>query len=158
MKEAMKRGLGFGSTSGIITTLGLIIGLNSGTGLKLAVIGGIITVAIADAFSDALGIHISEETSKRSGRKAVLQAATSTFFAKLIVASTFIIPIAVFPLDKGVIISLVWGFLLLISFNYILSKVKGEKALRTIIYHVVIATIVITITYYVGKIVKFYFG
>jgi hypothetical protein len=58
----MKVGFSFGLTSGIITTLGLMVGLSSGTHLKLAVIGGILTIAIADSFSDAMGIHVSEES------------------------------------------------------------------------------------------------
>jgi hypothetical protein len=45
----------------VTTTLGLIVGLHSFFGSKLVVIGGVLTIAIADAFSDALGIHVSEE-------------------------------------------------------------------------------------------------
>lgn len=40
-----------------------MIGLMAGTHSKLAVLGGILTIAIADAMSDALGIHISQEGS-----------------------------------------------------------------------------------------------
>ena len=61
MKKSLKTGISFGLTSGTITTLGLMIGLNSGTNSRGIVIGGILTIAIADSFSDALGIHISEE-------------------------------------------------------------------------------------------------
>jgi len=61
MKSSLKTGLSFGLTSAIITTLGLMVGLHSGTHSRLAVIGGVLTIAIADAFSDAMGIHISEE-------------------------------------------------------------------------------------------------
>ena len=50
MNHSVKIGFCFGSTSGIITTLGLMVGLNSGTHSKLVVIGGILTIAIADAF------------------------------------------------------------------------------------------------------------
>ena len=35
-------GLSFGLTSGVITTLGLMVGLRSGTGSRIAVIGGIV--------------------------------------------------------------------------------------------------------------------
>ena len=56
MKESLKTGITFGLTSGVITTLGLMVGLHSGTGSRIAVIGGILTIAVADAFSDALGI------------------------------------------------------------------------------------------------------
>ena len=62
MKHSVKTGFTFGLTSGIITTLGLMVGLHSGTHSPRAVIGGILTIAIADAFSDALGIHLSEES------------------------------------------------------------------------------------------------
>ncbi|TKS61160.1 MAG: membrane protein [Nitrospira sp.] len=66
MKASWKTGLSFGLTSGVITTLGLMVGLHSGTHSRAIVIGGILTIAIADAMSDALGIHVSEE-SKNSG-------------------------------------------------------------------------------------------
>jgi len=71
--------MSFGLTSGIITTLGLIVGLHSGTHSKLAVIGGILTIAMADALSDALGIHVSEESeatqslSKENGETLILR-------------------------------------------------------------------------------------
>jgi len=61
MKKSLKTGISFGLTSGTITTLGLMIGLNSGTNSRGIIIGGILTIAIADSLSDALGIHISEE-------------------------------------------------------------------------------------------------
>ena len=61
MNHSLKIGVVFGLTSGIITTLGLMVGLHSGTHSRVVVIGGIVTIAIADAFSDALGIHVSEE-------------------------------------------------------------------------------------------------
>ena len=41
MRHSLKTGLSFGLTSGIITTIGLMVGLNSGTHSKLVVIGGI---------------------------------------------------------------------------------------------------------------------
>jgi len=65
MRHSLKVGFSFGLTSGIITTLGLMVGLHSGAHSKLVLIGGVLTIAIADAFSDALGIHMSEESENR---------------------------------------------------------------------------------------------
>ena len=80
LKHSLTVGFSFGMTSGIITTLGLMVGLNAGTQSKLAVIGGILTIAIADAFSDALGIHISEESEGRHTHKQIWAATLATFF------------------------------------------------------------------------------
>jgi len=157
MRESIKTGVSFGLTSGIITTLGLMVGLDVGTGLKLAVIGGILTVAIADAFSDALGIHMAEESSKRNGHKAIWEATIATFLTKLVIASSFIIPLLFWDLSKAVIINIVWGFFLLIVFNYILARKQKENPWTVIGEHLLIAIVVIIITYFVGKFVAFYF-
>jgi len=71
MKVSVKKGFSFGLTSGIITTLGLMVGLNAGTHSKIVVIGGILSIAIADAFSDALGMHISEEAENQHSNKEI---------------------------------------------------------------------------------------
>ncbi|PIU42967.1 MAG: hypothetical protein COS98_00120, partial [Parcubacteria group bacterium CG07_land_8_20_14_0_80_35_11] len=78
MKHSLRVGFSFGLTSGIITTLGLMVGLHSGTHSKIAVIGGILTIAIADAFSDALGIHISEESEEKHTEKEIWESTIST--------------------------------------------------------------------------------
>lgn len=157
MKDSIKTGVSFGLTSGIITTLGIMVGLDAGTGLKLAVIGGILTVAIADAFSDALGIHISEESSKKNSHKAVWESTIATFLTKLIVASSFIIAFIFMDLSAAVRVNLIWGLLLLITFNYVLAKQRKEKPWRVIGEHVLIAIVVIAITFFVGKAIAFYF-
>jgi len=78
IKQSFKTGLSFGLTSGIITTLGLIVGLHSGTHSKMVVIGGILIIAIADAFSDALGIHISEESENEHTTREVWESSIAT--------------------------------------------------------------------------------
>jgi vacuolar iron transporter family protein len=158
MRESIKIGVSFGLTSGIITTLGIMIGLNAATNLKLAVIGGILTVAFSDAFSDALGIHIAQESSKRNKAKAIWEATASTFFTKLIVALSFLIPILIFNLATAIKINIAWGLLLIIIFNYILAKQRKEKPLTVISEHLTIAVIVIVITFYIGKFIAIYFA
>ena len=100
MKESIKKGFGFGLTSGILATLGLMVGLYSGTHSKFVVIAGIVTIAIADAFSDSLGMHISQETVKKNTVKQVWEATYSTFFFKLIIALSFLIPVLLLSLNE----------------------------------------------------------
>ncbi len=158
MKHSLKTGFSFGITSGIITTLGLIVGLHSGTHSKLVIIGGILTIAIADAFSDALGIHISEESENRHTTKEIWQSTFSTLFSKFIFAMTFVIPILLFRLPIAVIISMVWGLSLLGLFSFYIAKEQRAKAWKVILEHEFIAIIVIVLTHFVGKWVASIFG
>ncbi|MDD5132998.1 MAG: hypothetical protein PHD81_03305 [Candidatus Nanoarchaeia archaeon] len=158
MKISIKKGLGFGLTSGIITTLGLIIGLYSSTNSKLVVIGGILTIAIADAFSDALGMHMSEEYSRKQKSNSIWEATISTFISKFAFALTFIVPVLALSLGLAVIVSIIWGLSLIIIFSYIMAKEEKINPFRVIREHLLIAIIVVIATYYVGKLIDFYFG
>lgn len=154
MKDSFKKGLGFGLTSGIITTLGLIVGLNSSTHSKLIVIGGILIIAIADALSDSLGIHISEEAASKTRTKQVWEATFSTFIFKLIFALTFIVPVIVFNLNLAVIISIVWGLVLISIFSFYIAYEKNTSPIKVISEHLIISLIVIFVTNYLGKFIS----
>tara|TARA_Y100000034_G_scaffold133412_1_gene198806 strand:- start:1245 stop:1721 length:477 start_codon:yes stop_codon:yes gene_type:complete len=151
MKKSTKTGLSFGLTSGIITTLGLIVGLNAGTGSRLAVVGGILTIAIADAFSDALGIHTAEESQKENSMKQIWESTVATFLAKFFFALTFLIPILLFDLSTAIIVSVAWGLLVLGVYSFKLSKDRKMNSMRFVIKHLSIAILVVIITYFVGK-------
>jgi VIT1/CCC1 family predicted Fe2+/Mn2+ transporter len=150
MKHSITTGFSFGSTSGIITTLGLIVGLHSGTGLKFAVIGGVVTIAIADAFSDALGIHISEEAEHKHSTREIWEATISTFVFKFLFTSTFIIPLLLFRLSTATIVSVVWGLSLLSVLSYLMARGQKIKSWKAVAEHLVIALVVITLTHYTG--------
>ena len=158
MNHSLKVGFSFGLTSGIITTLGLIVGLDSSTKSKMVVIGGILTIAIADAFSDALGMHISQESERNHTTKEVWEATVSTFLAKLLFALTFLVPVLLLNLSTAVIASIVWGLLVLGFISYRMAKAQKERPLNVIGEHLFIATMVIIITHYVGDIIGMLFG
>ena len=146
----MKTGLSFGLTSGIITTLGLMVGLHSGTHSKLVVMGGILTIAIADAFSDALGIHVSEESENRHSTREIWESTVFTFLSKLVFALTFIVPILLFPLATAIVVSIAWGLSMLAIFSLYIAKEQKESAWKVVGEHLLIAVVVIIITHYVG--------
>jgi len=154
IKQSIRTGLSFGLVSGIITTLGLIIGLNSGTHLKMVVVGGVLVIAVADAFSDALGIHVSEESNEKRSEKEIWDSTFSTFFSKFIVSLTFLFPILLFKLYLAIIFSVIWGLLLIGFFSFYLAKQQKKKALPIVLEHIFIAILVIIITHYVGDLVS----
>lgn len=151
MRQSIKKGFGFGITSGIITTLGLIIGLYSSIGSKLVIIGGIVTIAIADAASDALGIHISEETRKSISHKEIWESTIATFVFKFVFAIIFILPFLFFGLSGSVIVCLVVGFLLLTTFSYWLGRRNGDSPWGVVFEHLIIAILVLVVVYFVGE-------
>jgi len=150
MKESLKLGFSFGITSGVITTLGLIVGLHAGTHSVLAVLGGIITIAVADAFSDSLGMHISQETKDGHKDKDIWESMLSTFAAKFFVAMSFVIPFFILSLSDAMMLSIIWGLALLSVLSYHIARVEKEKAWQVIAEHLAIAIVVIIIAHFVG--------
>jgi VIT1/CCC1 family predicted Fe2+/Mn2+ transporter len=158
LKHSFKTGFSFGLTSGIITTLGLMVGLNSGTHSRLAVIGGILTIAIADAFSDALGIHVSEESENKHTTREIWESTISTFATKFIFALSFMVPVLLLKLTTAIVVSIGWGVLLLSVFSYIIAREQNAHPWKVIFEHLGIAVVVIVITHFVGDWISSVFG
>lgn len=153
-KHPFKVGFSFGLTSGVITTLGIIVGLNSGTHSKAAVIGGILTLAIADSFSDALGIHFSEESEVKHNPKEIWQATFSTFLAKFFFTSIFVVPFIFFDLATAVITSLILGFSILTAMCYKMAKDEDKKFLELAGSHLSLVFVVIFLVNYLGNLIN----
>src|SRR3990172_4532519 len=150
MKSSLKTGLSFGLTSGVITTLGLMVGLHSGTHSRAVVIGGIVTIAIADAMSDALGIHVSEESKNSGPTRQIWEATLATFMAKFVIAMTFVAPIVTRPLDQANVIGVIWGLLLLAGLSFFVARAQAIPPWKVIGEHLLIALCVVVITHAVG--------
>jgi vacuolar iron transporter family protein len=150
MNEQLRIGITFGLTSAVITTSGLMVGLHSGTHSRIVILGGILTIAIADAFSDALGIHISEESENTHTTREIWGATISTFMAKFLFAITFAVPFLFLPLFTAVLASLVWGFSILAVLSYFIARIQGERPWKVVGEHLLIAFVVVGITHWVG--------
>lgn len=149
--KSLKVGIGFGLSSAAITTLGLIVGLDASTGSRLAVIGGVLTIAVADAFSDALGVHVAKELEGNFSDLEIWQATISTLLLKFVFACTFLIPIILLPMNLAIIAALIWGAIILVAVSYFSAKDKNQKPGAIIFEHLSIAVVVIVITYFLGQ-------
>jgi VIT1/CCC1 family predicted Fe2+/Mn2+ transporter len=150
MNNGVSTGIHFGLTSGVITTLGLIVGLHAGTHSTLAVLGGVFTIAVADALSDALGIHISEEAENTLSGRQIWLATLATFAAKFVMAGTFIVPILLLPLATAITVSVAWGLLVLAVLSVRLARVQRLSPLPVIVEHVGIGLAVVALTHVIG--------
>ena len=158
MKHSLKVGFSFGLTSGIITTLGLMVGLSSGTSSKLAVIGGILTIAIADASSDALGIHISEESENKHTIREIWESTLSTFICKFAIALTFLVPVLLLELASAIAVSIVWGLSLLCIFSFEIAKNERAIPWKVVLEHLIIGLMVILAAHFAGNWIAVTFG
>ena len=156
--DGARTGLFFGATSGVITTIGLIVGLNSGTRSITAVLGGILIIAVADAMSDALGIHLAEEANPDTDHAHVWAATIMTFLTKFIFSISFAVPLLLLPLSQAVIASVIWGLLVIVVLSYFLAKSQDEPPLHIIGEHVGIAVLVLVFSHYIGVWVAATFG
>lgn len=150
IRRSVKRGFSFGLTSGVITTLGLIVGLNSGTHSRFVVLGGILVIAVADALSDALGMHMSEEIEKTT-QKNVWLATASTMFFKFVFAMSFAVPVLLLELSAAVMVSIAWGLLLISLLSCYVANKQNVPKHHVIAEHLAIATVVIVATYFIGN-------
>lgn len=158
MNHSLKIGFSFGLTSGIVTTLGLMVGLHAGTHSKLAVTGGILIIAIADAFSDALGIHLSEEAETEHVTKEIWQSTISTFLSKLVFTLIFIVPVLLFKLSTAIVLNIIWGLFLLGFFSFMIAKRQKANPWKVVLEHLVVALAVIIVTHCLGDWLSSMFG
>jgi len=158
MKRAFRIGISFGLPSGIVTTLGLMVGLNSMTESSLVVIGGILTIALADSFSDAMGIHFTQESQKFLSHKDIWKSTGFTFLFKFIFSSMFIIPVLIFERNKAVMISVLIGLFLIFFISYVIARERNDNPAKVIGEHITITIGVILITHYVGIAISNVFG
>jgi VIT1/CCC1 family predicted Fe2+/Mn2+ transporter len=156
--DGARTGLFFGATSGVITTIGLIVGLNSGTRSIAAVLGGILVIAVADAMSDALGIHLAEEADPNTDHAHVWAATIMTFVTKFVFSISFAVPLLLLPLTTAVAVSVVWGLLVIVILSYFLARSQDEPPLYIIGEHLGIAILVIVLSHYIGVWVAATFG
>jgi len=143
----------FGIASSVLTTLGIIVGLNAATSSKLAVIGGIVAVAVADSLADSIGMYSSEKSKRGVSNSSAFKAALNVFIGKVVFTLTFIVPFLMFPVSTAIIVSVIWGLLLIKFVNFQIAYVQGESIPKTIIKNVLIAIAVIMLSYIAGYLV-----
>ena len=140
----------FGSSSAIITNLGLIAGLYSTSNAKLNILGSILLIAIADNISDTLGIHIYQEAEGLKAKEVWFSSFTN-FSSRLIVSSFFALLIIFLPLQSALIYSMILGLMLISIISYFIAIHKKNNPYIAIIEHIGIALLVIVLSRILGN-------
>lgn len=142
----------FGATAAIVTSIGLIVGLDAATATKATILSGLLIVAIADNLTDSLSIHIYQESEQLEPR-AAFRATLINFAARLGLSLSFVLLMVILPLRAAVVASILWGLLLLTGLSYVLARTRKLPVLPEIAKHVAVAAVVMLSSKVIGHIV-----
>jgi vacuolar iron transporter family protein len=146
----------FGSTAAIVTNISLIVGLGSaGTG-KGPILGGLLTIALADNISDSLGIHLYKET-EGLGQKLSVLSTVLNFAARLVVSLSFVAIVLIFSPAQAIPVASVWGLLLLIAVSYLINRSNNQRSVLEIAKHLLVAVVVIVVSRLAGYLIGTHF-
>jgi VIT1/CCC1 family predicted Fe2+/Mn2+ transporter len=139
----------FGGTSAIVTSMGLVIGLQSATASETTIISGLLIVAVADNISDSLSIHMYQEAEKLEPH-AALKTTLMNFLARFLIALSFVVIVMAFSTPYAAMVAMGWGFVLLAGLSYLLARVRGASPLNEVGKHIGIAILVIATSRLIG--------
>ena len=142
------RKLSFGGTAALVTSMGLIVGLETSRASQAAVIGSLLIVALADNLTDALGVHIYQEAERLPQREA-LRTTIGNFVTRLGATLSFVLIVAALP-GAAVPVSLAWGFLLLGLLSALIARQRGVSPLSEILKHFAAAGVVMAVSKLIG--------
>jgi len=147
----MKMGdVSFGGTAAIVTSVALIFGLDAATATKSTIVSGLLIVALADNLTDALSMHIYQESDRRLQSREAFIATCSNFVTRLLLALTFVLLVVLLPIAGAVIASAVWGLSLLIALTWVLARERKVSFVAELGKHCAAAVAVILVSRGIG--------
>lgn len=157
------QGVAFGTMDGLITILGVVIGIGSATQSSgLVVISGLVA-GLANAFGNSFGFYASElaeraehiRENQHVSSMAETQRSTVLAFAHS-VASTIVIvaPFGVFGLTNAMTASLILGLALLFGLGAVVGKFSHASPWRFGVRYVLLGLAGAALSFIVGEFVR----
>jgi len=110
----------FGATAAIVTSMGLVAGLEAANAETATMEGALLIAAIADNLTDSLSVHMYQESERLEPRDALVGTLTN-FAARLIVCLSFVLIVALFGTHTAAVGGIVWGMSSLGGLTYMLA-------------------------------------
>lgn len=141
--------ISYGGTAAVVTSTALISGLSAADATKPVIVSALLIAALADNLTDALSIHIFQE-SERLDEKDAFSGTITNFFTRLLLCISFVFLVALFPFEHMAKVGMVWGTLLLATLTYLVARERKVKPLPEVIKHMLVAAVVITVSMMIG--------
>lgn len=108
------------------------------------------TIAVADALSDALGIHVHEESENEHSPREIWVSTLATLVTKFAMAASFLLPLMTLQLSYAIVASIAWGAVVLTLISFFLARDQHIHAAKVISEHLGIAALVVVLTHLLG--------
>ncbi len=142
----------FGIVSGVLTALGMLVGMNTATESRFAVIISLAVMGIVDSLSDAYGSFMSK-SSDNAGPAESFRFAFGTFLGKLSMSALFSLPfLLIGSLDLAVVIDVVCGLAILAILSAEQAIATQESVRRSVAIKTIFGTVIVIVSYFFGKI------
>ena len=134
--------ISYGGTAAIVTSTALISGLSAANATKPLIVSALLIAALADNLTDALSIHIFQE-SEQLDQKEALTGTITNFLTRLLLCVSFVVLVGLFPLAHAGEVAIAWGMVLLAALTYLVAHERKVNAPLEVVKHVVVASAVI---------------
>lgn len=141
--------ISYGGTAAVVTSTALISGLSAADATKPVIVSALLIAALADNLTDALSIHIFQESEQLDQRDAFARTITN-FVTRLLLCISFVLLIELFPFPHATKMAVAWGMLLLAALTYLVARERKVKPLPEILKHLLVAIAVVTVSMMVG--------
>ena len=141
--------ISYGGTAAIVTSTALISGLSAADATKPVIVSTLLIAAFADNLTDALSIHIFQESEQLEQQDAFTGTITN-FLARLLLCVSFVFLVVMFPLAHASEMAIVWGTVLLAALTYLVARERKVSPALEVVKHTVVAAAVIGASIAIG--------
>jgi len=138
------RNISFGSSSAVITSLAIVIGLSGTVNAKINIITALLIIAIADNVSDSFGIHVYQE-SECGKPNEVRRITFDNFIARFLITMVFVLFVFFISLNYAIVLSIIVGLSIIIILSYSIAKKQKINPYKEIFKHLALAILVMFI-------------
>jgi len=142
--------ISYGGTAAIVTSTALISGLNAADTTKAVIVSALLIAALADNLTDALSVHIFQE-SEELDQKDAFTGTMTNFVTRLLLCISFVPLVMLFPHSHAAIAAIVWGGLLLAMLTYLVARQRNLNPLLEVVKHLLVASAVIVASMLIGR-------
>jgi hypothetical protein len=134
--------ISFGGTAAVVTSTALICGLSAVNTTKPIIISALLIAALADNLTDALSIHVFQESEQVSQHK-VFSGTMTNFVARFLLSLSFMPIVGMLPAENTAKVAVIWGMSLLAILSFLVARERRVKPLPEVAKHLAAATAVI---------------